>query len=95
MFLVCIHPVEKVIIQKTAFPGPGLLVLTDTCNNCDRQKRYDKYDTKEHCCKSKLAAHLSQNHILSANKYSFLQLMNLKLVWFGFCLVWFFFCVIL
>lgn len=56
--------------REVACPGPELLVLTDACNNCDRQKRYDKYDPKVHCYKGKLAAHLSQNHILRANKYS-------------------------
>lgn len=89
------NPSGQIGAREAAFPGPGLLVLRDACNNCDRQKRYDKCDPKEHCCKGKLAAHLSQNHILSANKYSFLQLINLTFVWFGVCLVWFFFCVIL
>lgn len=78
------NPSGETGAREAAFCGPGLLVLTDACNNCVRQKRYDKYYPKEHCFKGKLAAHLSQNHILSANKYSFLQLINLKFVWFGF-----------
>lgn len=46
-------------LEKHHFLDSGLLVLTDTCHNCDRQQRYDKYDTKDQHCKGKLAAHLS------------------------------------
>lgn len=82
-------PLVRQGLEKQHFLDQTYQYFTDACNNCDRQKRYDKYDPREHCYKGKLAAHLSQNHIVSANKYSFLQLINLKFVWFGFCLVQF------
>lgn len=62
---------------ETILAKTGLLLFTDICPNCHRQQSYDPYGTKEQCCKGKLAAHPSYNHIPSASKYSFFQSVNL------------------